>query len=569
VTRRRPGLPGWICYLGAGAAAIALSQLRPELPGLAGWRSYTFLYLLVNASAVAAIGFGIYRYRPARPAAWLFVLANQAVYFVGDFLFYVGRNEWHWTSFPGPSDAFYIGHYPLLAAGLVVMVHRRRDTSSRQRLADGLIAGVGFAVLSWIALIAPNASAPGSLLAKVTSVAYPVLDLVIFLVGLQLLFGGQRKSGSVKLLVSALVLLFVTDGIYAWMQLHGTYSAQQFLDVMWLSYYLLLGASALHPSMRRAAERAETAEPLAGSPGRYVMLFVLTLLTPALALYHGVRGDTSAELPVVLGSLVLFILVGLRMFGLIRHQRALLGELSAAQADRSTLLGQMVGAAENERARIAADLHDGPIQHLASTVYTLDRAVLTFGRDDAAKTPELLSRIRDNLFDEVTALRQMMTGLRPAVLDNGGLAAAVEHYVRGFAARTGVVATVECELDNGELGSDDETVLYRVCQEALTNVARHSRATAVRVTLGASADCGVELSIQDNGIGLDTRRARELVRLGHFGLAGMRERVEAAGGQWALRSTPGHGAEVNACIPMRHAGARTGPGLPAVASVPG
>jgi signal transduction histidine kinase len=539
-------VPTWLGYLAAGAVVITVSQLHPELPGLAGWRSFTALYLLVNASAVGAIGLGICRHRPAQTLAWLFVLANQAVYFGGDFLFYVGRNGWHWTSYPAPADAFYLGHYPLLAAGLIVMVHSRRGASSRQRLADGLLAGVGFAVLSAALLIAPSASAPGSLLAKATSAAYPAFDLIIFLVGLQLLFGSQRKTGSVKLLVCALVLLFATDNVYAWMQLHDIYSGQRFLDIMWLSYYVVLGASALHPSMREPPEpRAERA----GSRARYALLVALTLITPSVALYQAIQGGTSADLPVAVGSLVLFVLVGLRMLGLIAHQWRLLDELQSAQADRAILLRQTVDAAERERGRIAADLHDGPIQHLASIAYTVDGAVLAYGRGDASTATELLGGVREKLEDVVGGLRRIMTGLRPAVLDHGGLAVAIHYCAREFQSSTGISATVDCRLSKGDIALYNETVLFRVCQQALTNVAKHSSATAVQVRLGTGSDGVVELSVRDNGVGLDTRSVSELVQLGHFGLAGMRERVEAAGGRWSLRSSPGRGAEIVARIP--------------------
>jgi signal transduction histidine kinase len=545
-------------YLIAGAVAITVSQLHPDLPGLAGWRSLTAMYLLVNASAVGAIGLGIHRHRPAQAQAlaWVLVLANQAVYLGGDFLFYVGRYGWHWTSYPAPADAFYLGHYPLLAAGLIVMVHRR-GRLSRLRLADGLLAGVGFAVLSWALLIAPSASAPGSLLAKATSAAYPAFDLVIFLIGLQLLFGGQRKTGSVKLLVFALVLLFGTDNVYAWMQLHGDYDVQRFLDIMWLSYYVILGASALHPSM---SERAGPPAERAGSRARYAVLFALTLITPSVALYQAIQGDRSADLPIAVGSLVLFVLVGLRMLGLIAHQWGLLDELRRTQADRATLLRQTVDAAEREQARLAADLHDGPIQHLASIAYTLDGALLTYASGDASTATDLLGGAREKLGEVVGGLRRIMTGLRPAVLDHGGLAAAIEYCAREFQTRTGIAATVNCRLSKGHLALYDETVLFRVCQEALTNVAKHSSATAVQVRLGSGSDGTVELSVADDGVGLDTRSVSELVQQGHFGLAGMRERAEAAGGCWEVRSSPGNGTEIVARIPSGHLAAPLGSG---------
>jgi len=337
------------------------------------------------------------------------------------------------------------------------------------------------------------------------------------------------------------------------MQLHGSYHGQRFLDIMWLSYYLVLGASALHPSMREPAVPAEPTAARTGARARNVALFALTLITPSVALCQAVRGDTSAELPVAVGSLVLFVLVGLRMLGLIAHQWSLLSELQSAQEDRAALLRQTVDAAERERTRIAADLHDGPIQHLASIAYTLDSVILTLGRGEAATTAERLGGVRQKLVEVVGGLRRIMTGLRPAILDHGGLAAAIDHCAREFQTSTGIIASVDCRLSKGELALCNETVLFRVCQQALTNVAKHSFASAVQVRLSTGRDGAVELCVHDNGVGLDTGRVSELVRLGHFGLAGMRERVEAAGGRWSLRSGPGDGVEIMARLPVASA----------------
>ncbi|MHB1497067.1 MAG: diguanylate cyclase, partial [Acidimicrobiales bacterium] len=297
--------PAWVAYLTVGLFAVVFDQLLPHLAAVSSWPYYVGVYLAINLSSVLALAGGIARYRP-RGYAWHLILANQVVYLGGDFFFYVGRDAWHWTFYPAPADAFYLSHYPLLAAGLVVITRARNTSKGFEDLFDSAIAGVGFGVLSWLFLIAPSAQSAGPLLAKVVSVAYPVSDLIVALVGLRLLVGGGLRLASFRILLGALALLFATDSIYAWMQLNGTYHDNRFLDVMWLCYYLLLGASALHPSMRATVEPAQPSRP---SKGRFVVLGALTLVVPVFGLVDSYLRSGKASAVVDWGSLVLFLLV--------------------------------------------------------------------------------------------------------------------------------------------------------------------------------------------------------------------------------------------------------------------
>ncbi|MDA8184971.1 MAG: sensor histidine kinase [Actinomycetota bacterium] len=552
--------PAWVAYLTLGLLAVVLDQLLPHLAALSSWPYYVGVYLAINVSSVLALAGGIARYRP-RGYAWYLILANQVVYLGGDFFFYVGRDAWHWTFYPAPADAFYLSHYPLLAAGLVVLTRARNTSKGFEDLFDSAIAGVGFGVLSWLFLIAPSAQSAGPLLAKVVSVAYPVSDLIVALVALRLLVGGGLRLASFRILLGALALLFATDSIYVWMQLNGTYHDNRFLDVMWLCYYLVLGASALHPSMRATVEPAQPSRP---SKGRFVVLGALTLVVPIFGLVDSYLRSGKASVVVDWGSLVLFLLVSARMLSLISRQRSLLAaneaqsvDLSAAlaqareaQEDRAKLLSRTVLVAERERARVAADLHDGPIQHLASSAYAIDSALLRLERGQADLAAASLARVRESLADEVGSLRRMMSELRPPVLDQGGLVPALRDYVAAFSRRSGTSVELTPELGEVDLPDELETVLYRLVQEALTNVERHSGARSVQLRLTRLWGDLVELSVRDDGVGFEPGHLTELLRAGHFGVAGMRERVEAAGGKWRLTSAPGKGTELKATIPM-------------------
>jgi signal transduction histidine kinase len=127
-----------------------------------------------------------------------------------------------------------------------------------------------------------------------------------------------------------------------------------------------------------------------------------------------------------------------------------------------------------------------------------------------------------------------------------GLVSALSDYVEVVRQQAGISCTLAARLP-GRLPEDTEIVLYRVAQEALTNVARHARASKARVELTETAE-GVVLEVHDDGIGFDPS-AERLGGLDHFGLAGMRERVELAGGTWTVWSRPGSGTVLTASLP--------------------
>ncbi len=224
--------------------------------------------------------------------------------------------------------------------------------------------------------------------------------------------------------------------------------------------------------------------------------------------------------------------------------------LAAAEADRARLIGEVLDAGERERVRVATELHDGPIQHLARVGYAVDRAVMRLRRTDVEGAVDVLATVRDALTEEVNGLRALMSELRPPALDEGGLSSALSDYGAAFAKRTGIDCLVDAELDEAMLPSQIETIAYRVMQEALVNVERHSGASRVRV--GISVDDGrrLELRVADDGSGFDTSLMRQFVRDEHFGLAGMQERVRCGSGTWSVTSAPGLGTTILVLLPI-------------------
>lgn len=223
-----------------------------------------------------------------------------------------------------------------------------------------------------------------------------------------------------------------------------------------------------------------------------------------------------------------------------------LAELERLEAERGLLLNRTVQAAEEERRRLAAELHDGPIQHLAAAAFRLEdvRERLVGGPRGGGELADAVGRTQEELRDQMLELREIVSRLRPPILDQLGLADALRQHVE--AVRQG--GSFDCQIDvrlDRRLDPDLETVLYRVSQEALTNVTKHAAARHVWITL-EDGDGGVRLRIRDDGKGFGPDRLVEIAGRDHVGLIAMRERVERVGGTWEISSEPGLGTEVRA-----------------------
>jgi signal transduction histidine kinase len=238
------------------------------------------------------------------------------------------------------------------------------------------------------------------------------------------------------------------------------------------------------------------------------------------------------------GSAALFLLALARM-------RGLAGEL-ALQQERERTSKRVLRGAEEERIRLAAELHDGPVQQLTALLYNLGLARLYLKAGELNSADELLGNLETGLSVDIGSLRRLMSQLRPPVLDELGMATALRGQGEAFKDANGVACTVHADSGT-QLTREQETVLYRVTQEALTNVTKHAHASKVWVLL--KTDNGlVRLQIRDDGVGFDpaTLTSSDLVDQGHFGLAGMRERVEMVGGRLLVDSRLGQGTTIAA-----------------------
>jgi signal transduction histidine kinase len=235
-------------------------------------------------------------------------------------------------------------------------------------------------------------------------------------------------------------------------------------------------------------------------------------------------------------------------------------ELAAANARledrerlRQELLRQVITAQEDERRRVARELHDETSQTLAALGIGVDLAMAESGGAGGALTRERLAEVRSLVKRMHGELHRMIVNLRPSVLDDLGLAAAVRWFADRQLAGSGIA--VRCELEEldepGErLGSEVETAVFRAVQEALVNITRHAAADSVLIQ-GSIKGGRLLIEIEDDGIGF---RPGEIVRspdsLRGIGLMGMRERIEILGGSLQVDSAPGEGTRIVFDVPI-------------------
>jgi len=228
----------------------------------------------------------------------------------------------------------------------------------------------------------------------------------------------------------------------------------------------------------------------------------------------------------------------------IRERKRFEAELGKSRSDYQALAGYLESVREAERTRIAREIHDELGQLLTGFKYDL-----AWLEKRLQEKPEFHGKVQEmtaHLHTMMGTVRRISAELRPGVLDELGLAAAVEWQVRDFERRTGVVGRMELTLRERPLVREAATALFRVLQEGLTNVARHARARRVQVVLGEQ-DEQLVLEIRDDGCGVSDA---ELNRPDSFGLMGMRERIQALRGSCEIQGTPGGGTMVRVRVPL-------------------
>jgi two-component system, NarL family, sensor kinase len=226
-----------------------------------------------------------------------------------------------------------------------------------------------------------------------------------------------------------------------------------------------------------------------------------------------------------------------------------LKEQRKADAQLRALAGQLVLSQEDERARVARELHDGVSQSLVSAKYILESAQEAAQRSSAHPDVSLglqtgIARVREVLVD----LRRISHDLRPALLDDLGLPQALDHLSREWTQHSGVRVALDLPQHYQPVSEAVETALFRVSQEAMANIETHAAAQQIHLCLRRT-EHRLQLDIEDDGCGFDVEQVMRSSRRG-LGLSHMRERIEQLGGQFELSSSA-RGTLVRAVFPSR------------------
>lgn len=231
-----------------------------------------------------------------------------------------------------------------------------------------------------------------------------------------------------------------------------------------------------------------------------------------------------------------------------RHYSELLDQSDRLQAQLRRLSRQILSAQEDERKKISRELHDV----IAQTLTGINIRLATLKKEALLNTKGLdrnIARTQRLVEKSVNIVHQFARELRPAVLDDLGLIPALHSFLKNFTTQTGIRThlTAFAGVDNFDIAR--RTVLFRVAQEALTNVARHAEASQVAVSIAKLSDY-ISMQIADNGKSFEVDQMLAPRGRKRLGLLGMRERLEMVGGKFTVTSSPGNGTTIEAQIPL-------------------
>ena len=322
VDRSGFGRRAWWMYLVA-MALVTSGYAFAHVSGPA-WLKGGLVFNLIGGLSVAALILGARRNALASRLPWYLLAVGQGLFVTSDVLA-SNYERLFGTAMPFPSlaDAFHLAFYPFLVAGMLLLIRERHEHRDRGGLIDATIVTLALATLLWVYLIAPFVDDDAlSLLTRLTSIAYPAMDILVLGVVARVAAGSHRREPAFVFLLSAAVVLLLSDAIHGYKLLEGGYETGGVVDTGWAIFYTLLGTAALHPSMRLLS----TPGPEADGHLTRARLALLTCASLTVPLVIVVREALSEplDLYVLVGaSGVMFALVLLRMVGIVHRNEEL------------------------------------------------------------------------------------------------------------------------------------------------------------------------------------------------------------------------------------------------------
>ncbi|MFI5935351.1 putative bifunctional diguanylate cyclase/phosphodiesterase [Actinoplanes sp. NPDC051494] len=345
----------WRWWLVVGAVAAGSYYLLPR-DTLPSQLAYDAIGLTSSVLIVA----GIRLHRAHRPALWYWFAAGQVTWVAGDLVFEYHKYVLHDDPYPSAADIFYLSAYPMLVAGMLLLM-RGRDRSGRDlaALADAAVVAVGLGLTFWVFVMHPVAtSATASPAERIVGVAYPAADALLLAMLARFYTTSGRRPASVRLLGIAVALLLSSDISYSLVELYAE-TTGSILDAGWLLSYVCWGAAALHPSMRTAGTLVPERAGARVGRSRLILLATCTLLAPALLLVPGIGGDPVDRLAIAGGAALLFLLVLFRMSGFVGQVQRQADQLAGL-----AMTDDLTGLANRRRFEqaLAGALAEGPVE---------------------------------------------------------------------------------------------------------------------------------------------------------------------------------------------------------------
>src|ERR671937_2253003 len=436
-------------YLVAGLAVTGLYFLLP-------WDSFeqSLFYDVIGASAAVAAVVGARIHRPSLQLPWYLFGAGLLSFSVGDTVLNLYAYVWHRDPpVPSVADAFYLAAYPLLAAGLILLVRCLRSEDRRRGRLDAAMLIVAFALGQWIFLMQNNLH-QGSFAERVVFLSYPAMDVVLLAALVFFALTPTWQTVSYRYLAASIVLLIFADEIYGISP--ASYASASWLDAAWLVSYVLWGVAALHPSMRELSEPLRARGPRL-STLRVGMLSIALVTAPIVLLIQAAQGSGIDAVPVSIGAGLLGGLVLLRLTSMIRTLDALRVTEGAARAEAET--AQWLLTEQNERLREADRLKDefvALISHdlrtpLTSITGYVELALEEDLTDDVRGFLQVVARNSDRLLrlvNDLLFVARLQAGDVMLEEEDLDLAELVHDGVRAMEPRAaGKEITLTCEVE--------------------------------------------------------------------------------------------------------------------------
>jgi diguanylate cyclase (GGDEF)-like protein len=338
----------WVAFAGAALLPVYLWVLEGTAADLL-WDAFVGAILLLALRTVAVM--------PRHRAAWLWILAGQVTFFLGDMAYAVAsRYVDDIDSEATVVDAVYLAGYPMMAVGLVLLLRVQGRMKDIGGLLDGLLVAAGSGVVFWVYLMAPTLDGSMSVAGRLVACAYPAGDLLLITIVAQVAVRQVRRGRPFELLMASMVALLAADLGYMYLSLHGGYSIGMLVDAGWWISYVLVVTAVLHPDAHRLAAPLTEVERPRLSARRLVMLSAVALVAPLLVVVESLMGHWSGSPALLGGTVVMFTLVVVRLALVARELDESRTQL-LQQATHDPLTGLTNRVVFAERVAAAIDQH--------------------------------------------------------------------------------------------------------------------------------------------------------------------------------------------------------------------